>query len=134
MSAEEVLVGSPLPPAMPVVPTHATNFAGVAALCVDLARVVDTRALPSLLDRTADILDASGIILWIADPDGRELNPIFARVIRSSWSTGSGRSPGMLKMPRPPPSGHRCFRRCWPIAFLAAPLLRPSSRQVAALV
>ena len=56
-----------------------TDFAGVASLCVDLARVVDTRALPSLLDRTAALLDASGIILWIADPDGRELNPIFAQ-------------------------------------------------------
>jgi hypothetical protein len=60
-------------------PAHATDFAGVASLCVDLARVVDTRALPSLLDRTASLLDASGIILWIADPDGRELNPIFAQ-------------------------------------------------------
>ncbi len=56
-----------------------TDFAGIASLCVDLARVVDTRALPSLLDRTAHLLDASGIILWIADPDGRELNPIFAQ-------------------------------------------------------
>jgi CHASE3 domain sensor protein len=56
-----------------------TDFIGVASLCVDLARVVDTRALPSLLDRAAFILDASGIILWIADPDGRELNPIFAQ-------------------------------------------------------
>jgi hypothetical protein len=56
-----------------------TDFAGVASLCLDLARVVDTRALPSLLDRTAELLDASGIILWIADPDGRELNPIFAQ-------------------------------------------------------
>ena len=56
-----------------------TDFAGVATLCADLARVVDTRALPSLLDRTALLLDASGIILWIADPDGRELNPIFAQ-------------------------------------------------------
>ncbi len=58
---------------------HITDFAGVASLCVDLARIVDTRALPSLLDRTASLLDASGIILWIADPDGRELNPIFAQ-------------------------------------------------------
>ena len=79
VSVEEVLVGSALPPAMPVMAAQSTNFAGVAALCVDLARVVDTRALPSLLDRTAEILDASGIILWIADPDGRELNPIFAQ-------------------------------------------------------
>jgi hypothetical protein len=51
----------------------------VASLCVELARIVDTRALPSLLDRAAGLLDASGIILWIADPDGRELNPIFAQ-------------------------------------------------------
>jgi hypothetical protein len=56
-----------------------TDFSGVASLCIDLARVVDTRALPSLLDRAAALLDASGIILWIADPDGRELNPIFAQ-------------------------------------------------------
>lgn len=55
------------------------DFVGVAGLCMDLARVVDTRALPSLLDRAAGLLDASGIILWIADPDGRELNPIFAQ-------------------------------------------------------
>jgi CHASE3 domain sensor protein len=60
-------------------PLPTTDFGGVAALCVDLARVVDTRALPSLLDRAASLLDASGIILWIADPDGRELNPIFAQ-------------------------------------------------------
>jgi len=65
-------------PAMAAAETD-TDFAGVASLCVDLARVMDTRALPSLLDRTASVLDASGIILWIADPDGRELNAIFAQ-------------------------------------------------------
>ena len=97
VSLEHVVVGSTLPPAVPVMTTHSTNFAGVAALCVDLARVVDTRALPSLLDRTADILDASGIILWIADSDGRELNPIFAQGYRSSWSTGLGPSAGRRK-------------------------------------
>ncbi len=58
---------------------HITDFSGVASLCVDLARIVDTRSLPALLDRAAALLDASGIILWIADPDGRELNPIFAQ-------------------------------------------------------
>ena len=46
VAAEEVILGSTLPPPMPAVTAQATNFAGVAALCVDLARVVDTRALP----------------------------------------------------------------------------------------
>ena len=81
-SAETAPDDTGVPTALPDVPmtaASATDFAGIASLCVDLARVVDTRALPSLLDRTADLLDASGIILWIADPDGRELNPIFAQ-------------------------------------------------------
>ena len=60
-------------------PLAGTDFPELAALCVDLARLSDTRALPSLLERAASLLDASGIILWIADPDGRELNPIFAQ-------------------------------------------------------
>jgi hypothetical protein len=74
-------------PLMAVPPTAAagqpeapsTDFTDLARLCTDLACVVDTRALPELLERAAALLDASGIILWIADPDGRELNPIFAQ-------------------------------------------------------
>jgi hypothetical protein len=67
------------PAAPPISRSPGTDFANVATLCTDLARVVDTRALPGLLERAASVLDASGIILWIADPDGRELNPIFAQ-------------------------------------------------------
>jgi GAF domain-containing protein len=49
-----------------------------ADLCVELARVNDTQQIPSLLDRAAQVLDASGIVVWIADPDGRELVPTVA--------------------------------------------------------
>jgi hypothetical protein len=54
----------------------APDFSAVAAICGDLARVADTRAVPPLLERAAAALDATGIVLWIADPDGRELSPI----------------------------------------------------------
>lgn len=57
-------------------PAAAVNLGGMASLCADLARVTDTRALPALIARAADILGASGVVLWIADPDGRELSPI----------------------------------------------------------
>jgi hypothetical protein len=50
----------------------------VAKLCTDLSRLAETRALPAILDRAAEVMDASGIVLWIADPDGRELAPILA--------------------------------------------------------
>jgi len=55
----------------------AIDLKAVAAVCGDLARVTDTRAVPALLERMAGILDASGIVIWIADPDGRELSPIL---------------------------------------------------------
>jgi hypothetical protein len=50
----------------------------LAAVCTDLARLSDTRLLPEILERTARALDASGLVLWIADPDGKELLPIAA--------------------------------------------------------
>jgi len=65
--------GSP-PESAPATP--AVDFTTIATVCAELARVVDTRALPSILERAAAVLDAPGIVLWIADPDGRELSPI----------------------------------------------------------
>jgi hypothetical protein len=59
-----------------VTPPPAIDLPGVAALCSDLARVIDTHALPAILERAATVLDAPGIVLWIADPDGQELSPI----------------------------------------------------------
>ena len=63
-------------PAPPETARRSVDLGGMAALCVDLARIHDTRTLPTLLGRAADILEASGIVLWIADPDARELTPI----------------------------------------------------------
>jgi hypothetical protein len=64
-------------PAVQVAPPRSVDIGGMASLCVDLARLQDTRALPALLERAAAILGASGIVVWIADPDGRELSPIL---------------------------------------------------------
>ncbi|MGH9371890.1 MAG: GAF domain-containing protein [Vicinamibacterales bacterium] len=63
-------------PATPEAPT--VDLPGIAALCTDLSRVLDTRALPGALERAAGLLDASGVVVWIADPDGRELAPVIA--------------------------------------------------------
>jgi hypothetical protein len=52
------------------------DVASIAALCTDLARIDDTRSLTTVLEKAAVVLDASGIVLWICDPDGRELTPI----------------------------------------------------------
>lgn len=64
---------APQPPAPEHLPSP--DLAAMAALCVDLARVAHTSALPALLSRAADLVDASGLVVWVADPDGRELFP-----------------------------------------------------------
>jgi hypothetical protein len=51
------------PPALPV------DLAATATLCTDLSRVADTNALARLLSRTATVLDASGVALWLGAGD-----------------------------------------------------------------
>jgi CHASE3 domain sensor protein len=65
-------------PSAPKPSAPGVDLAGIAALCSDLTRVTDTRALPGALERAASLLNASGLVLWVADPDGRELAPVIA--------------------------------------------------------
>jgi hypothetical protein len=62
------------PPSPPVVPV---NLADAAELCVDLARVMDARDMQALLERTAKVLEASGVILWVVNQDRTSLLPVF---------------------------------------------------------
>ncbi len=63
-------------PARPPTVSGGLDLPTIASLCSELAKVNDTRDLPAILERAAAVLDAPGIVLWIADPDGRELSPI----------------------------------------------------------
>ena len=70
---------APVPSTPAVKPAAAVvDLAGIATLCSDLTRVTDTRALPGALERAATLLNASGLVIWIADPDRRELAPVIA--------------------------------------------------------
>ena len=53
----------------------AAGLRAAAALCVEFGKVCDTQGLVALLERAAPLLNASGIIIWIGDPSGRELRP-----------------------------------------------------------
>jgi len=74
----------PPPPPAPPPERSASSKAdaielGLAAeLCTDLARVLDPADLPALLARTARLLDASGVIVWVADRAGAALFPAVA--------------------------------------------------------
>ena len=148
--AEEppVRIAAPQPaPAKPAAP--ALDLAGIAALCSDLARVLDTRALPGALERAATLLNASGLVIWVADPDGRELTPVIAHGYPPHMVTRLGTIPkdaenataaafrtgvvqivrgdaishGAIAAPLPSPSG--------PVGVMAAELLQDGERREA---
>ena len=65
----------PAPPAVHTAP--GVDLPAAAELCGDLARVLDERDVPVLLERAAHVLDASGVILWVANPDTGRLQPML---------------------------------------------------------
>src|SRR5262249_46530191 len=56
----------------------ASALRAAAQLCTDLGRVNDPEELNTLLGRAADVLDASGLVLWLATAGGVELRPAVA--------------------------------------------------------
>ena len=66
---------TPLPRAKPAV---TPKLVITAQLCRELSRVVEEKQLPSLLMRAAKVLDASGIIVWVAEPLRQSLQPAIS--------------------------------------------------------
>ena len=62
------------------------NLRQAATLCTDLGQLHDTTELPQTLKRAADLLQASGLIIWVRDESGVALRP----------AAGHGYSPNAL--------------------------------------
>ncbi len=56
----------------------AADLGGTARLCSSLARVREMTELPALLEQAAKLMDASGLIVWVAEKPGGELRPAVA--------------------------------------------------------
>jgi hypothetical protein len=71
-SAAAPAVTSQSAPATASGPTAAAapiGLADAADVCVDLARLLDGRDLPALLERAASAIGAQGLVLWVIDED-----------------------------------------------------------------
>jgi hypothetical protein len=77
VSAPAPVMADP-PPVAAAAAEPRINLADAAQVCVDLARVLDGRDVPPLLERAAHVLDAKGLVLWVADPAGAMLRPSLA--------------------------------------------------------
>jgi hypothetical protein len=71
--ARPAAAAQPVAAATPTVP-----LSEMADLCADLARVIDGRDLPPLLERAAQAIGASGLIVWVVDTAGSRLTPGLA--------------------------------------------------------
>jgi hypothetical protein len=47
-------------------------------LCTDFGRVSDLDELKRLLERAADVMDATGLVVWVGDAAGADLRPVIA--------------------------------------------------------
>jgi len=65
----------PVEPAKPVEPVEPA-VAQVAEICTDLSALSDVGALTGALGRAADVLGATGVIVWVAANDGSHLSPV----------------------------------------------------------
>jgi hypothetical protein len=71
--------GASTPPAPPPsAPVATVNLPEAAELCVDLARVIDSRDVPALLERAVRVLDAKGMVVWMVDATGDVLRPTIS--------------------------------------------------------
>jgi hypothetical protein len=57
---------------------QAPDLSAAAELCVDLARVIDSRDVPGLVERAAAVLRAKGVVLWVANDTGARLDAAIA--------------------------------------------------------
>jgi hypothetical protein len=62
-------------PSAPLAPE--LDLSTAARVCSDMARVLDAGDLPGLLARAAGVLDAPGVIVWVADRAGHALFPLL---------------------------------------------------------
>ena len=96
---EPVAPAEPIAPAEPVAPLPAIPSVPVMALqevgeiCADLSALADPGALTGALDRAATVLDASGMIVWIASNDGNSLSPVASHGFDEKMVSRIGRIP-----------------------------------------
>ena len=96
-AARHEAVVPPAPRVAPDLPREAVPVLTAAAeLCQELNRARDTDELTRLLGRAAEVLDASGLVVWVGVPGAATLRPVLAH----------GYSPHALaRMPHVPRTG-----------------------------
>ena len=87
-----------------------------ADLATDFGRVRDLDELTRLLGRTADVMDASGVMVWMGTATGADLRPVLAHGYTSQM---------IERMPSVPRSGNNAAAAAYRSGTLQIVLARP---------
>jgi len=69
----------PIPPAPVATPAPSSlALKAAAALCTEFGRIRDLAELKMLLGRAARVMDANGLVVWLGNADGADLQPVIA--------------------------------------------------------
>ena len=100
-------------------PRHVAPIIKAASeICTDFGRVADQSDLVRLLGRAADLMDASGLVVWMGSTSGGDLRPAVAH----------GYAPQALaKMPAVPRSGNNAAAAAYRTGALQIVLARPGT-------
>lgn len=91
---------------------------GVAHLCTDFARVTDLAGLTALLHPAAEMIDASGLVVWLGNTSGADLRPVLAH--------GYGEQ-ALARMPTVPRSADNAAAAAYRTGTLQIVLARPGT-------
>jgi hypothetical protein len=95
--AAPVAPPAPAAPPAPVAPVEpglpVTAITTVAEICADLSTLSEVGALSGALERAADVLEASGMIVWLASNDGTSLAPVASHGFDEKLVARIGRIP-----------------------------------------
>ena len=100
-------------------PRHSTPILKVASeICTDLARVNESADLEKLLGRAADLMDASGLVVWMGNSAGGDLRPVAAH----GYSAQT-----IAKMPAVPKNAKNAAAAAYRTGVLQIVLARPGT-------
>ena len=119
-AGDELLLRGSLEGPAPYVPSRSAGpvLKAAAQLCTDFGRVSDLEELRTLLARAADVMDASGLVVWLGDAAGGDLRPVLAH----------GYSPQTIaRMPTVPRSANNAAAAAYRAGQLQIVLARPGS-------
>lgn len=87
-----------------------------AALCTDFGRVREFKELGPLVGRAAEVMEASGVVVWLGDTLGADLRPVLAH----GYSDQT-----LARMPAVPRSGHNAAAAAYRTGVVQIVLSQP---------